>query len=331
MKTTLAGLTLVVLLVAAELRSESQSGSASGQPTLAGQAQVGHCQVLLKRDIDIPAEESGRLVAVTVEEGQDVSAGMLLMQIDDRQAQLDRLAAELERDAAQTQASDDIEVKYAIKSHELADAELTQSLEINRRSPGAVPTSEMRRQQLAKHRAELQIDRSRLDQQVAQMTANVREAAVQAADENILRRQIKAPFNGTVIEVLQNENEWVNAGQSVLRLVQLDELYVDGFLSSAALDSSEIAGCDVTVEVELARGRSVRFRGQIVFVNPLIQAGSKFRARALVSNRKENGHWLLRPGMMASMVVHGRSGKVGRWEGAKVTPGAGFRSGANRR
>jgi multidrug efflux pump subunit AcrA (membrane-fusion protein) len=169
----------------------------------------------------------------------------------------------------------------------------------------------MRRQQLARHRAELQIDRSRLDQQVAQMTANVREAAVQATDENILRRQIKAPFDGTVIEVLQNENEWVSAGQSVLRLVQLDELYVDGFLSSAALDSSEIAGCDVTVEVELARGRRVQFGGQIVFVNPLIQAGNKFRARALVSNRKENGHWLLRPGMMASMLVE-KSAKVRR-------------------
>jgi multidrug efflux pump subunit AcrA (membrane-fusion protein) len=267
-------------------------------------AQVPHCQVLLKRDVDLPAEESGSLVSVHVEDGQEVFAGMLLVQVDDNHAQLDRIAAELERDAALAKASDDIEVRYAIKSHELADSELSQSIEINRRSPGAVPTTELRRQQLAKHRAELQIDRSRLDLRVAQMTANVQDAAVQAAEVRMLRRQIKAPFDGTVIEVLKNANEWVNAGEPVLRLIQLDELYVDGFLSGAEFDCGEVANRSVTVEVDMARGRHDRFDGRIVFVNPLVQAGNKFRVRALVANRKADGSWLLHPGVTASMTIH---------------------------
>ena len=295
MRITLFAIALLAFLIGAELRSEGHRST---------HELVEHCQVLLKQDVDIPAEESGLLVAVHPEDGQEVAEGALLAQLDDRQAQLDRLAAELERDAAQARAADDIEVKYAIKSHELADAELTQSIEINRRSPGAVPTSELRRQQLAKHRAELQIDRSRLDLQVARMTADVQEAAVQVADEQILRRQIKAPFAGTVIEVLQQANEWVNAGQPVLRLVQLDELYVDGFVSGADFDAGDVANRRVTVTVALARGRRAEFEGQIVFVNPLIQAGNRFRVRALVLNRRDQQQWLLRPGMTASMAIH---------------------------
>jgi hypothetical protein len=85
--------------------------------------------------------------------------------------------------------------------------------------------------------------------------------------------------------------------------VQLDELYVDGFLSSAEFDGGDVADRQVTVEVELARGRRDQFDGRVVFVNPLIQAGNKFRVRALVANRKADGHWLLRPGMMASLTI----------------------------
>lgn len=284
-----------VLFMVAGARPEGAS------PTV---AHLMHCQVLLDSDIDIPAQESGLLVAVHVADGQEVIEGAPLAQLDDRQSQLDKQAAELERDAAAARAADDIEVQYAIKSSELAEAELTQSIEINRRSPGAVPTSELRRLQLAKHRALLQIDRSRLDLKVAQMTASVHESAVQASNEGILRRQIVAPFSGTVLEVFHQKAEWVSAGQPVLRMVRLDHLRVDGFISGTAYDSAEIADRDVTVIVDLARQRRAEFHGRVVFVSPLIQHGNKFRVRALVVNQKSNGHWLLRPGMEASMNIH---------------------------
>jgi multidrug efflux pump subunit AcrA (membrane-fusion protein) len=294
MRTSLITLCALALLVGADFRPENR---------LPPSVQLLHCQVLLDSDVDIAAEESGLLVAVHVADGQEVTEGTLMVQLDDRRSQLDKMAAELERDAAVTRAADDIEVKYSIKSFELAEAELSQSIEINRRSPGSVPTSEVRRQQLAKHRAELQIERSRLELAVAQMTAKVRDAAVHAADENILRRQITAPFDGTVLEIFRLGNEWVNAGEPVMRLVRLDQLRVDGFISGSDFDSAEIAGRSVTVEVELARGQRAKFEGRVAFVNPLVQHGNKFRVRAIVLNQKRDGHWLLRPGMEATMTI----------------------------
>ena len=54
---------------------------------------------------------------------------------------------------------------------------------------------------------------------------------------------------------------------------------------------------------ELARGRSVDLSRQIVFVDPMIGPDGKYVVRAEVTNREENGQWLLRPGMKAQMTI----------------------------
>jgi multidrug efflux pump subunit AcrA (membrane-fusion protein) len=290
-----AAVLILVALVVGAARSATTSDRAN--------ATVQYCQVFLIHDVDIPARETGQLRELFVEEGELLTAGTVLAQIDDREGVLQKQAAELERDAAIARAGDDIEVRYAVKSSELAEVELDQSLDINRKSPGAVPISEIRRLQLARHRSEMQIDRSELDLRVAQMTAGVQDALVQAADESIRRRRIISPFDGMVIEVFRQVSEWVNAGEPVARMVRLDELSVDGFLSGTDYDMASIADADVVVEVTLPRGRQARFDGKIVFVNPLIQGGNKFRIRATVLNRREAGHWLLRPGMTATMII----------------------------
>ena len=84
----------------------------------------------------------------------------------------------------------------------------------------------------------------------------------------------------------------------------MDRLRVDGFLSGDEYNPTDIAGHRVTVEIPLANDRRERFEGEVVFVNPLVQAGNKYRIRAEVDNRFERNEPLLRPGMMATMVIH---------------------------
>jgi len=276
---------------------------ANGQPGPA-RTVLEHCRVYLIDDVEVPALEAGPLVTIHVRQGNHVQQGQPLAQIDDRQAQLQKLAAELERDAAQQRADDDIEVRYAIKSFELAEAELAQDIEINRKSPGSVPETEIRRKQLAKHRAELQIDRTQLDMKVAQITADVQNSLVLAADDSIRRRRIVAPFDGMVVEVLREAAEFVNAGEAVVRVVRMDRLRVDGFLDGNQYNPAEVANCAVTVEISLAQGRKGTFQGQVTHVSPLVQVGNQYRLEAEVSNRNEQGQPLLRPGMTATMVIH---------------------------
>ena len=277
---------------------------AANTPSAYNRAVLSHCQVLLINDVDVPAEEAGRLLAVNAKEGDFVEQESLLAQINDRQALLSKVAAELEYSAAQTRADDDIEVRYSIKSFELAETELNNDREINRRQPGTVPATEIRRKELERTRAELQIGRSKLDLKVAQMTADVQNATVQAAEDSIQRRRIIAPFSGQVLQVYRQSNEWVNIGEPVLRVVQMDRLYVDGFISGTDYNVVDIAHRPVTVEIELARGRTEQFQGRVVFVNPLVQAGNRYRVRAEVENRQEKDQWLLNPGSTATMVIH---------------------------
>jgi multidrug efflux pump subunit AcrA (membrane-fusion protein) len=288
---------LMVLAVAAPLLAADSAYDSN-------RAILPHCQVLLINDIDVPAEEAGRLLEVNAKEGEHVQKDALVAQINNQQALLSKVAAELERDAAQTRADDDIEVQYSIKSFELAETELNNDVEINRRQPGSVPATEIRRKQLDRTRAELQIGRSRLDLKVAQMTADVQNAAVQAAEDSIQRRRIIAPFGGQVLQVYRQTNEWVNIGEPVLRVVQMDRLYVDGFISGDEYNVVDIADRPVTVEIALARGRKETFKGQVIFVNPIVQAGNRYRVRAEVENRQEKEQWLLNPGSTATMVIH---------------------------
>lgn len=266
-------------------------------------ATITHCLVSVIDDVHVPAQESGLLVALHAEEGTLVKKDDLLAQIDDRQAKLEKYAAEREREAALAKASDDIEVRFAEASLEVAEAELASNETINHKTPGLVPLTEIRRQKLAKRRAELQIDKSKLDLSVARMQAEVHEAAVRAAEHTIERRKILAPMDGEVIARLKQRGEWVQAGDPVLRVIRMDRLKVEGLLPASSYNPSELMGRPVLVEVELAHGRKAHFEGKVTYISPLVTAGNKYRVRAEVVNRMEDDQWLLRPGMSAVVQV----------------------------
>jgi multidrug resistance efflux pump len=277
----------------------------AGQPTPAAprEAQLTHCLVSLIEDVQVPAREAGALTSVTVVEGQYVTQGQLLAQIDDAQPRLDKLAAELERDAALAKAQDDIEVRYAAAAYDVAGAELERALAIERKSPGGVTQQEIQKLRLAKHRDELQIERSRLEMRVAKMNADVHQAAVRSADDAVARRQITSPLPGVVVTIFHEKGEWVAAGEPLLQVIRIDRLRVEGFLSATEIGPEEVAGRPVAVEVQLAGGRTAHFAGKVAFISPLVQAGDKYRVRAEVENRTEHGSPLLRPGMTATMTI----------------------------
>jgi macrolide-specific efflux system membrane fusion protein len=276
----------------------------SASPTPAARSvQLTHCLVSLIEDVQVPALEAGALTSVDVVEGQFVTRGQVLARIDDRQPLLDEQAAELQRDAALAKAQDDIEVRYAEAALAVAIAELERALAIERRSPGGITQQEIQKLQLAKHRDELQIERSKLELRVARMNADVHEAAVKSAENAVERRQIISPLDGVVVTLFHEKGEWVAAGESVVQVVRIDRLRVEGFLTATEVAPEDVAERPVMIEVQLSGQRAARFVGKVVYVSPLVQAGGKYRVRAEVENRIDNGHPLLRPGMTATMTI----------------------------
>ena len=110
------------------------------------------CNVGLVNEVDVSAQESGVLTEVFVEEGASVSLGDMLAKIDDRDAQVRRVQVEIQKDVAEKEASNDINIRAAEKAADVADAELVESEAINAESPGAVPPTKIRRERLTAER-----------------------------------------------------------------------------------------------------------------------------------------------------------------------------------
>ena len=118
---------------------------------------------------------------------------------------------------------------------------------------------------------------------------------------------VAAPWAGVVVERYRRAGEWVQQGEPILRMVQMDKLRVEGFLKLEDFAPLEVDGAEVTVTFELTRGRVETRKSHIAVVSPEV-SGGEFRVIAYVDNELESNlrgkkQWLLRPGMMAQMTI----------------------------
>ena len=273
-------------------------GSAAGE-----EIRLSDCVVSLKEQVLIPARAAGVLVSLPVREGSQVHPGQSIGQIDNSQQQLEHNLALVQQMETAEIAASDIEIRYAQAADDVANAELHAARQINYRVDGTVPASEVRQLELSANRAKLLVERSESEKRIAALTLKGRELAVSIAQQKVARCEITSPIAGQVIEVQKNVGEWVQPGETIAHVVRLDTLRVEGFVPAADHSAADIVDQFVTIVVPLAKGHTAKFSGRIVFVRPVIQGGGQFLVHAEVVNREMDNQWLLRPGMIAEMVV----------------------------
>ena len=266
--------------------------------------QVERCLISPVDEAEVPAQEAGVLKEVNMKEGQQVSSGQLLAQIDDAKPRMAVEVAKAKLAAAKEKAGDDINVRYAEASRDVAEANYQVNAQANRKVRDSVPAEVLRELLMKYTEAKLSIEKSKLEMRVAARDTDVAKADLDAAEEDVRRHQVCAPQNGMVDKVHRHAGEWVQMGDPVMHVIRLDRLRVDGFVSSAEHRPGDLHDCDAQVSVVLAGSRKPRtFPGKVVFVDPNIQAGGNFLVRVEVQNEKENDFWLLSPGMMATMKI----------------------------
>ncbi len=277
---------------------------AAQTPSNLADPQLDHCLVSVKDEVRLPAQEPGVLIGLDFEEGDQISEGQLLGRIDDSERRMQKQLALIEQSAAKERSENDINVRYSVAAAEVARQEYRQAIEANSQVRGTYPLAEVRRLKLAYRRAALQVEQAEHEQLLSGFEVQTRAAEVQAADDNIARRKLVAPFDGEVVGRFKHVGEWVTPGEAVLRIVRFDTLRVESFLNAADYDPGEVRSQQVTVTVKLARDRMVEMPGRVVYVSSLVEAGGEYLVRAEVENRKENDQWVLRPGLTAAMTIH---------------------------
>lgn len=277
-----------------------------------GQVKLNKCLVSLidGREREVPALVAGQLVALEVREGREVESGTVVGRIDDKQAQANREERMFDVEVSREQAENDVNVRFAQASLRVAEKELQQSSEANKRVPGSVTQTELLRLALNVEKTRLQIEVAQIEQKVAKHTMGSKMARLKEIEGIIDRSEIKAPVSGEVVELVKQRGEWCEPGAIVLKMIQLDLLRVEGFVNAGQFAPADVSNRPVTVQVRLAGNVVEQFKGKIVFVDPRVQAGGEYRVYAEVENRRNraNSHWLLRPGTDAEMVIDVRAG-----------------------
>src|SRR5438876_950872 len=124
----------------------------------------------------------------------------------------------------------------------------------------------------------------KISEEVAGLTRDIRDSEHKIASEQLERRTILAPLRGMIVEVLRRRGEWVQPGDTVVRIVRLDRLKAEGFLP-AKHASLDLVGSKVRLKVVGADNKATEFPGHIVFVNPEIDPlNSQVRVWAEVEN-----------------------------------------------
>jgi len=157
------------------------------------------------------------------------------------------------------------------------------------------------------HYATIQLDRSRklapsaveprqvLDQHEAELEQA--EATVRQLDARIAQHHIRAPFGGQLGIRRINPGQYLNAGDAIATLTDLDELYVDFNLPQQDLPQIH-AGETVQVKTDAWPGRS--FDGRVNALEPKVEEQTRnVSVEAVLQNREHALH----PGMYVTAML----------------------------
>jgi RND family efflux transporter MFP subunit len=260
------------------------SASLSGAASLE-RVEVASVVISAVEQIEVPARERGPLTAVAVEEGDLVAQDEVLATIDEGDAQLAGRRVRISLETARAEAENTTRVRLARKALELAQSELARGHRSRALFENAITEEEIQMRQLAADKAARAVQ--------------LAENELRIAERNLVRCRIQAPVAGIVTQVRHRGGEWVEPGQSVVRIVRLDALRAEGFL--AARDARHVAaGNPVTLTVELPEGGTRAYAGTLKFLSPEINpVDGRVRVWAWIANPGME----LRPGMRASMTV----------------------------
>ncbi|KQX40543.1 hypothetical protein ASD04_06745 [Devosia sp. Root436] len=171
--------------------------------------------------VSVGAEVSGRIEAVHVALGQDVKKGDLIVEIDslDQENAVKTAQAVLAGIEAQKRSQQATLVK--------AEAALARNQQLSANS--LVSQTDLETAQAAVDSAQAQIDQ--LDAQIAQS-----QLSVESAELNLARTRIVAPSDGTIVALLVDEGQTVNANSTIptiVKIADLDTMVIKAEISEA--------------------------------------------------------------------------------------------------
>jgi RND family efflux transporter MFP subunit len=247
------------------------------------------------RQVDIVSRVQAQIVEVRAIEGQTVSEGELLVQLDDRQPKLEVESAKArEAEILDLEREAEVALAEAKKRLELAEKDMAKAkndLERSRASakeelvsPAQLESDELdferavnqvELQQISVRKAQLGLDKLATDKRTAEIQRKIAERILDDYS-------IEAPFNGIVSSTIVKGGEWISPQGQLLQITDKERLVV--YFSRPQQEFGHIrVGQSVRLRVDAFPGET--FEGRLAFVAPLVdrQTGT-FRTRAEIDD-----------------------------------------------
>lgn len=260
---------------------------------------VSRGQITIIQEVDVPALETGVIGTIAVRPGQRVEAGELLGSLSDTEARLALKRVEIEAAIAKQNAESSIHVEVAKKAHLVALADLRRAEEAVARYTKALSVTEMDRLRFSAEQAELTIEQARELQQTARFELELKLNEIAIAKRKVERHRFVSPLVGVVADVNIEESEWVETGTPVFRVLRLDRLRCEGFISvtQAAMVS---VGQPVKITVKATEKKFIEVEGRLAYISHDID---KFKKDVRVYAEFDNANLAIRQGMPAEMEI----------------------------
>jgi RND family efflux transporter MFP subunit len=210
-----------------------------------------------KNDIHLGLTEAGRIAKITVQEGDRVKAGQVLLSLDNTLEELEVKHRQLKRDSK-------AELNFSQQRQALS-GEKFQSAKRLLEAKSAISRDEF---------DQVKIDHAQAVADVARFKSQEELEGVEygLAAERLQRRSLQAPVSGIVVHLAKAEGEIVQANEPLVRLV---EVTTGRFVGNAdfAVGKQLTVRQPVCIRIELP-GETVSRPAVVSFLSPVIDTAS---------------------------------------------------------
>lgn len=215
-------------------------------------------------EVRVSAEVSGRLLQFDVEEGALVAGGTAVGQVDTTDLALQRHELVSRLGAARSRTTERRAQVQALR------AQLETAQDEHGRIRRLYSAQAATAQQLDRAEGEVRVLSERIDAALAQTTGARDEATsvelrIDQLTERIRKSRIVNPLTGTVLTTYTEAGEFVQPGQPLYTIANLDTLILRAYVSGAQLAELRI-GEPVHVQIDVAVDELMALQGRITWI-----------------------------------------------------------------
>lgn len=229
--------------------------------------------------VTVSAETQGKILSMDVEEGDSVTVGQQLCQIDTVLLRLQ--GAQVGRQISATTASiPDIGAQVSSLEAQIAHGRQELTRQKNLLADGATTQKNYddAKASLTALEGQLKALRSTLAKSSAQAADNAEAMTFQQAQvrDHISRSSVVSPLSGTVLEKYAEAGEYAVPGKPLLKIADLGKIYLRSYFTTRQLADIRI-GQEVTVIADFGEGETYEYPGRITW----IAAESEFTPKSI--------------------------------------------------